>query len=180
MSCFILNECNCCTSHTVYFHDIVLPFLMSVNCVDHCVNVTSWSLMCGCLYQYMFVSKALFNWIMFSYLHRTIWMWRSQRPCFCGDLLARFFDGRLFSDQFVLWLLPVNISETFEQWQPLQKKKAAGQTRTPSLDAVLWNRWHLKCISSTVAELITLQKCCHWAPLPSPIPTDKCILFYFK
>lgn len=35
---------------------------MSVNCVDHFVSVTSWSLMCGCLVQVTCLSeKALFN-----------------------------------------------------------------------------------------------------------------------
>lgn len=106
-SFFCLNECNCCTSSIVYFHNIVLPFLMSVNCVDHFVSVTSWSVMCGCLVQVTCLSgKALFNFKkMSSYLHRTIWMWRSQCPCMCGDVLAWFFDGRLFSDQPALLII---------------------------------------------------------------------------
>lgn len=84
-SSFVLNECNCCTSHVVCFH-IVLPFLTSANCVKCFVTgcVTSWSFMCGCS-GYLFFKKRKkkkkTTKKMSSYLHRTIWMWRSQRPC---------------------------------------------------------------------------------------------------
>lgn len=144
--------------HTLYIflHCPAIPYVcqlcrpfcqcyLMVSCVDVCKS-------------YMVVSKALFNSKMSSYLHRTIWMWRSQRSCLCGDLLAQLFDGRLFSDQPVLWILPVNIKRDI--WTITAfggKKKATGQTRTPSLDAVLWNCWHLKCILSIVAELISLE-----------------------
>lgn len=37
------NECKRWTSHIVYIHNIMLPFLMSVKCVDHFVSVTSLS-----------------------------------------------------------------------------------------------------------------------------------------
>lgn len=141
--------------HTLYIfiHCLAIPYVCQL-CRPFCqcylmvfhvwmsVKVTS---------QKLYLTKKLS-----SYLHRTIWMWRSQRPCLCGDVLAWFFDGRLFSDQLVLWILNIR----WDVWTiPAleEKKKAAGQTRTPSLKAVLWNCWHLKCILSTVAELITVQ-----------------------
>lgn len=164
---FFWDECNCCTSHIVYFHNIVLPFLMCVNCVDHFVSVTSWSHVWMSVQATCFVSEKLLTYNVLWFTTVPFECEEASVPVCVGMLRhdSLMGDCSLISLRFEYCLL--NMSETFEQ--------AAGQTRTPSLDAVLSNRWHLKCISSTVGELITLQKCYHWAP---PIPHLHRIIYF--
>lgn len=177
---FVLNECNRCTS--------------SVVCIDsHCPAISDvcqlfwWPLcqcylmvspMCGCLSEVMcFVSKKKKKKKSFISLETPLKYAapfeceESRRCCFFVFIC---FPGVRGCTGWVLAMGDCSvISLCFEYirlrtWVRRLNKNFRGEEevggRTSWLDAVLWNRWHLKCI---IAELITLQKCCHWAP---PLP----------
>lgn len=161
--------------HIVYFHSIVLfPFLMSVDCVEHSVSFTSWSLMCGCLYKKLYSTVRK----MSSYWHCTTWMWRSRRPRL-WDASASFFDVEkrvLFNVCFRI--LSVNISESLERWpfggEGVWRRGGGGVTPgPPSPDAVLWNRWHWNVRRETLRNQLPFRN----AVTEPPFTRNKCWIF---
>lgn len=129
-SCLFLNECNCCASHIVYFHNIVLPFLMSVECVAHFVVL-----------PHVWMS-GFHLWLkMPFYLHRTMWMWRRQHPCLFGEA------GPVLWWETVLWsacALNIACEHKLDVWTITAFKKSHQLNQDAP---TLWDScWHLKCV----------------------------------
>lgn len=92
--------------HQALYIFIVLPFPMSVNCLDHFVSVTSWSLMCGCLYRLHVCLKSfiyLRNVLLFTPYHLNV-----KKP---ASLLVWGCAGSVLWWETVLWsACPLNIA----------------------------------------------------------------------
>lgn len=85
----VQNECNCCTSHSVHFHNVVRSLLICVcQLCRHFVSVNSRMLMSKC-------QLCTFAHLKMSSLLTIIWMRRGHHPRLCTAALAEFFGGEI-------------------------------------------------------------------------------------
>lgn len=93
---FMTLSCHSLCLSTVW---IILPVLPhGLSCVVVCIKTC--------------IPRALFNWIMFSHIRRTIWMWRSHRLCGVG----RGCHGTLVGDCSPIGLCSGSCLWTYYKW----------------------------------------------------------------